>query len=78
MLAEGEVGLRISTLLRTTVCVIGSVVPNGMLVLLSEWARLAQVSSIAAFLTCHLRLHSLVNLLEWRLQLFHEKIHLGY
>ena len=55
----------------------GSVVPNGVLVLLSEWARFARVSSIATFLTCHLRLHNLVNLLVWRFQPFHEKIHLG-
>ena len=77
LLAVGEIGLRIPTLLRTAVCVIGSVVPNGFLVLLSERARFARVSSIATFLTCHLRLHSLVNLLMWRFQLFHEKIHLG-
>ena len=34
-------------------------------------------NAIATFLTCHLRLHSLVDLLVWRFQLFHEKIHLG-
>ena len=62
LLAEGVVGLRIPTLLRTAVCVVGSVVPNGVVVLLSERSRFARVSSIATFLTCHLRL-SLVNLL---------------
>src|SRR6185503_615962 len=59
------------------VCFIGSVVPNGFLTLLSEWARFARVSCIATFLICHPRL-SLVNLLVWRFQLFHEKIHLGH
>jgi len=43
---------------------------------LSERARFARVSRIATFLTCHSRL-SLVNLLVWRFQFFHEKIHLG-
>ena len=77
LLAEGEVGLRIPTLLRTTVRVIESVVPNGVFVLLSELARFARVPSIAIFLTCHLRLSNLVDLLVRRFQLFHEKIHLG-
>jgi hypothetical protein len=35
------------------------------------------VSSIATCLICDPRLHDLVDLLVWRFQLFHEKIHLG-
>ena len=65
LLAEGEIRLRIPTLLRTAVCVIGSVVPNGVLVLLSERTGFARVSSIATFLTCHPKL-SMVNLLVSR------------
>ena len=45
--------------------------------LLSDWARIAHVSSFSTNLACHARIHNLVSLLVRKLQSFHEKVHLG-
>ena len=76
-MAEGKVGLRVPTLLRTKSQIVGTVNSNDIRFLLSEWARVARMSSPSTSITCHVRVHNLVRLLVRRLQPFHEEIHLG-
>ena len=57
--------------------IVGIVRSNKVCVLLSEWARVARMSSLSTSLTCYARVHNLVSLLVQRLQRFHEKVHLG-
>ena len=76
-MTEGEVGLGIPTLLRTEARVVGVVHSNEVSFLLSDRARVARVSSFSTSLACHARIHNLVGLLVRRLQLLHEKVHLG-
>src|SRR6185312_5797973 len=65
------------SLLRTEARVVGVVCSNEVSFLLGDRARVARVSSFSTSLACHARIHNLVGLLVRRLQLLHEKIHLG-
>ena len=67
LLAEGEVGFGIPTLLRTEARVVGVVHSNEVSFLLSNRARVACVSSFSTSLSCDVRIHKLVGLLERRL-----------
>ena len=56
---------------------LGVISPNKIRVLLIERANVARMLSVTTCLTYDMGIHNLVSLLVWRLQPFHEKIHLS-
>ena len=77
LLAKGEVGFGVPTMLRTKSQIVGVVRSSEIDFLLGDRAKVARMPSFSTSLSCHARIHDLVGHLVWRLQVLHEKVHLG-